>query len=212
MVGRCGRFSPPSTKSPWRLPRSRKCTGPSCTTAESSRSKVQRPDIAKVVQADLDIIKNLAQLIERRIPQLAVYRPLTLAREFERTIKRELDFSRERRTIERCRLQFADEPSVHIPLTFPDLCTSRVLAMEFIEGVAINDLERIRLMGLRPEKSPCTRCADPAQTDLRVRLLPCRSRIPDNLRVLPSGRDRPARLWHFRASRPAERASESPGS
>ena len=148
--------------------------------------KVQRPDIAKVVQADLDIIKNLAQLIERRIPQLAVYRPLTLAREFERSIKRELDFSRERRTIERCRLQFVHEPSVHIPFTFPDLCTSRVLAMEFIEGVAINDLERIRLMGLSPQEI--------AAAGARILLKQVfefgffhADPHPGNLRVLPSG-------------------------
>jgi ubiquinone biosynthesis protein len=114
--------------------------------------KVQRPEIAKVVQADLDIIRNLAQLIERRIPNLAIYRPLSMAREFDRTIRRELDFTRERRTIDRCRLQFAGDRSVHIPLTFPDLCTSRVLAMEFIEGVAINDLEGIRHMGSTPEQ------------------------------------------------------------
>ncbi len=38
--------------------------------------KVRRPEIAKVVRADLDIIKNLAQLVERSLPNLAVYRPL----------------------------------------------------------------------------------------------------------------------------------------
>jgi ubiquinone biosynthesis protein len=148
--------------------------------------KVQRPDIAKVVQADLDIIKNLAHLIERRIPNLAVYRPLALAREFERTIKRELDFSRERRTIERCRLQFGDDCSVHIPLTFPDLSTTRVLAMEFVEGVPINDLEGIRLMGSTPEKI--------AAAGARLLLKQIfefgffhGDPHPGNLRVLPSG-------------------------
>ncbi len=148
--------------------------------------KVQRPDIAKVVQADLDIIKNLAHLVERRIPNLAVYRPLALAREFERTIKRELDFSRERRTIERCRLQFGDDCSVHIPLTFPDLSTTRVLAMEFVEGVPINDLDGIRLMGSTPEKI--------ATAGARLLLKQIfefgffhGDPHPGNLRVLPSG-------------------------
>jgi ubiquinone biosynthesis protein len=148
--------------------------------------KVQRPEIAKVVQADLDIIKNLAQLVERRLPNLAVYRPLAMAREFERTIKRELDFSRERRTVERCRLQFTNERSVHIPLVIPDLCTSRVLAMEFVEGVSINDLERIRSMGLVPEEV--------AITGARLLLKQIfefgffhGDPHPGNLRVLPSG-------------------------
>ncbi len=148
--------------------------------------KVQRPEIAKVVQADLDIIKNLAQLVERRLPNLAVYKPLAMAREFERTIKRELDFSKERRTIERCRQQFANDSSAHIPLVFDHLCTSRVIAMEFIEGVAINDLGAIRSMGIAPEQI--------AVSGARILLRQIfefgffhADPHPGNLRVLPSG-------------------------
>jgi ubiquinone biosynthesis protein len=118
--------------------------------------KVQRPDIAKVIQADVDIIKNLAQLVERRLPHLAVYRPLALAREFERTIKRELDFSTERRTMQRCRMQFAGDPTAHIPLVIEELSTQRVIAMEFIEGVSIEDLEGIRRVHAVPEKVAVT--------------------------------------------------------
>src|SRR5262249_16214578 len=58
--------------------------------------KIRRPEITKVVKADLDIVKNLAQLVERHIPTLAPYRPVALAREFERTLRRELDFTTER--------------------------------------------------------------------------------------------------------------------
>ena len=112
--------------------------------------KVRRPDIAKVVQADLDIIKNLAQLMERRLPMLAPYRPIALAREFERTLKRELDFSAERRTMQRCRIQFAGDPTAHIPSVFEEFSTPRVIAMEFIQGVAINDLEGIQALGVEP--------------------------------------------------------------
>ena len=112
--------------------------------------KVRRPDIVKVVQADLDIIKNLAQLMERRLPMLAPYRPVALAREFERTLKRELDFSAERRTMQRCRIQFEGDPTAHIPLVFEEFSTSRVIAMEFIEGVSINDLDGIRALGADP--------------------------------------------------------------
>src|SRR5205823_1225564 len=86
--------------------------------------KIRRPDIAKVVQADLDIIKNLAQLLERRLPVLAPYRPTGLAREFERTLRRELDFATERRTMQRCHLQFAGEPSAHIPRVHEEFSTS----------------------------------------------------------------------------------------
>jgi ubiquinone biosynthesis protein len=113
--------------------------------------KIRRPDIAKVVRADLDIIKNLAQLVERRLPNLAVYRPMALAGEFERTINRELDFTVERRTIQRCRTQFKDDPSVHVLAVIDEISTVRVLAMEFIEGVPVNNVEAIRAMSLASE-------------------------------------------------------------
>jgi ubiquinone biosynthesis protein len=118
--------------------------------------KIRRPDIAKIIQADLDIIKNLAQLVERRLPNLAVYRPVGLAREFERTIKREIDFTIERRTIQRCRSQFEGDPTAHIPAVLEEISTPRVLAMEFIEGVAVNDLEGIRELALMPEEIAVT--------------------------------------------------------
>ncbi|MDG3002779.1 ABC1 kinase family protein [Paludisphaera mucosa] len=112
--------------------------------------KVRRPDLHKVVAADLDILKNLAQLAERRLPALAVYRPLALVREFERTIKRELDFSIELRTIKRCQAQFAGDATAHIPFVVEEFSTPRVLAMEFIGGVRVDDVAAIRGLGLDP--------------------------------------------------------------
>jgi ubiquinone biosynthesis protein len=113
--------------------------------------KVRRPEITKVVSADLEIIKNLAQLVERRLPNLAIYRPLALAREFERTIKRELDFTIERRTMQRCFKQFAADKTAHVPAVIEEYSTASIIAMEFIEGVPINDLEGIRRLGSTPE-------------------------------------------------------------
>lgn len=112
--------------------------------------KIRRPGIDKVVQADLDILKNLAQVAERRLSFLAPYAPSALAREFERTLRRELDFNVERRTMERCRAQLADDPTAHIPYVVAEYSTARVLAMEFIAGVGVNDLDGLRVLGLQP--------------------------------------------------------------
>jgi len=112
--------------------------------------KICRPGIHKTVQSDLDILKNLAQLAERRLPFLAAYKPLLLAKEFERTIKRELDFAIERRTMQRCRTFFEGDETVHIPFVVEELSTSRVIAMEFIGGGAVDDLPGIRSMGIEP--------------------------------------------------------------
>lgn len=148
--------------------------------------KIRRPDIPKVVAADLDILKNLAQLADRHLPALAVYRPTTLVREFERTIRRELDFSIELRTIKRCQAQFARDSTVHVPFVVEELSTSRVLAMEFIEGVRVDEVAAIRGLGLDP--------ADVATSGARVLTRQIfqfgffhADPHPGNLRVLPGG-------------------------
>lgn len=148
--------------------------------------KILRPGIAKTVQADLDILKNLAQLAERRLPFLAVYKPLTLAKEFERSIKRELDFTIEKRTLQRCQTFFAGDESVHIPFVVEEFSTSRVLAMEFIGGVGVNDLEGLRAMGVDPP----VLAANGAKILLRMIFdfgFFHADPHPGNLRVLPGG-------------------------
>ena len=148
--------------------------------------KIRRPGIEKMVQADLDILKNLAQLAERRLPFLAPYAPVALAREFERTIKREMDFNVERRTMERCRVQFANDPTAHIPYVIKELSTGRVIVMEFIGGVGPNDLEGLRRLGVEP--------ADVAVRGARILLTQIfrfgffhADPHPGNLRVLEGG-------------------------
>jgi ubiquinone biosynthesis protein len=118
--------------------------------------KIRRPGIDKTVQADLDILKNLAQLAERRMPSLIPYGPVSLARELERTLKRELDLSIERRTMERCQGQFAREPTAHIPAVFREYSTAKVLAMELIGGVSVTDVEGLKRLGVEPSEVAIT--------------------------------------------------------
>jgi len=112
--------------------------------------KIRRPGIEKVAQADLDILKNLSQLAERRLPLLAPYGPVPLAREFERSLRRELDLSIESRTMERCRVQLKRDQMAHVPAVYKEYSTSRVLAMEFIRGVGVNDIAGLKQLGVEP--------------------------------------------------------------
>lgn len=148
--------------------------------------KVRRPGIDRIVQADLDIVRNLAHLAERRLPFLAPYQPVGLAREFERALKRELDLNIERRTMERCRRQLANVPFARVPEVFPAQSTGRALCMEFINGVDVNDLEGLRRIGVNP--------ADVADRGARLLLMQIfrhgffhADPHPGNLRVLPGG-------------------------
>lgn len=104
--------------------------------------KVQRTDIARKVEVDLEILAGLALLAER-IPEFRNYRPQATVAEFRRVLSRELDFRRERRTMQQFARNFANDPSLHIPRTFARLSTSRVLTMELVEGIPLNEINRL---------------------------------------------------------------------
>jgi len=113
--------------------------------------KVQRADIQRKVAVDTDILSGLAQLAER-IPEFENYRPRSIADEFQRTIRRELDFGRERRNMEQFAHDFAKDPTIHIPRPYPELSTSRVLTMELVEGIKLSEPERLSRAGLDLEE------------------------------------------------------------
>ncbi len=110
--------------------------------------KVQRPHIQRTIAADLDILRDLARLAQRYLPDIRPLQPIGLVEEFARTIGRELDFLHELHNLERCAKQFADDPTVYIPTAYPALSTSRVLTMEYIQGIKITDHEALQQAGL----------------------------------------------------------------
>jgi ubiquinone biosynthesis protein len=104
-------------------------------------------DIRKKIAVDLDILAGLAQLAER-IPEFQNYRPRAVAAEFQRTLTRELDFTREERNLQEFTRQFQGNPTVRIPRTHPERCSARVLTMELIEGIKLCETARLRETGI----------------------------------------------------------------
>ncbi len=108
-------------------------------TGEEVVVKVQKAGIQRKVDVDLDILTGLAQMAER-IPEFENYRPNALAAEFRRVFRHELDFTREARNMRQFARDFRGDPSVHIPKCYPALSTSRVLTMEYVEGIKLSDI------------------------------------------------------------------------
>jgi ubiquinone biosynthesis protein len=113
--------------------------------------KVQRPHIRHTIAADLDIMRDLARLAERYLSDVRALDPIGLVEEFARTITRELDFRSELHNLERCAENFADDPTVYIPTAYPALSTSRVLTMEYVQGVKITARNELESAGFDPK-------------------------------------------------------------
>ena len=107
-------------------------------TGEPVVLKVRHADIVPKVAVDTDILSGLAQLVER-FPEFQNYHPRAIAEEFQRTIRRELDFRRELRNMQQFSRDFAADPTVHIPRAYLELSTAAVLCMERVEGIKLSD-------------------------------------------------------------------------
>jgi len=102
--------------------------------------KIQRPDISKQIQSDLNILKLLASRAVVEFPETARLDPAGVLREFERSILAELDFTLEAKALVRFRQNFAGkEDIVYIPKLYRELSTPRVLCIEYLNGTRIRD-------------------------------------------------------------------------
>ncbi|OYP37135.1 ABC1 kinase family protein [Rhodopirellula sp. MGV] len=102
--------------------------------------KVQRAGLERTVKQDIELLGGLADLAER-VETLAAWRPADVVRQLAPMILRELDFSRERQTLEHfCQWVQQHNASVVIPRPVPELCTRRVLVMDELVGQSLADL------------------------------------------------------------------------
>ncbi|RGE19030.1 AarF/ABC1/UbiB kinase family protein [Leucobacter sp. wl10] len=102
--------------------------------------KVRRPGAVAQVTQDLEILQNLAQRAEQRWDQARQFNLPGLVDEFSRTLRAELDYLQEGRNAERFARDFADASDVAIPRVFWETTTSRVLTLQRMRGIRIDDL------------------------------------------------------------------------
>lgn len=109
--------------------------------------KIQRPNIEATVNVDLDILADAARLLQTRTPLGELYDLPGVVEEFAATLRAELDFYREGHNADRFRANFADEPYLYIPKVYWDYTTRRVLVMERIRGIKIDDIAALDAAG-----------------------------------------------------------------
>ena len=110
--------------------------------------KIRRPGVVEQVEEDLEILQHLAATASRRSEFASQYDLVGLAQEFAETLRAELDYMREGRNAERFAANFGGDATVHIPRIFWEVTTMRVLTLEHIRGIKINDLTALEAAGI----------------------------------------------------------------
>lgn len=100
--------------------------------------KLQRPGARTQIERDLDLLYQLARMIETNIPEAKVYSPVGLVGEFDRAVTAELDYGQEADNALRFARNFAEVPMVRFPQPYKDASGKRTLVMERFFGGRID--------------------------------------------------------------------------
>ena len=100
--------------------------------------KIQYPGVARSISSDIDNVAALLRLFNLLPLDLDV---AGIAAEAKRQLAQEADYVSESRLLERYTRLVADEPALLVPRVHRDLTTTRVMAMDFVEGQSLEVLE-----------------------------------------------------------------------
>ena len=103
--------------------------------------KVQRPDAARQIDADLALLYQAARIAKERVRQLDFIDTRGLIDEFARSIRQELDYRMEGRNADAFRHNFGQDDRVHIPRVYWSYTRARVLTLEFLSGRKLADID-----------------------------------------------------------------------
>src|SRR5579871_1854368 len=107
--------------------------------------KVQRPGAARQIEADIALLYQAARLAKERIRALDFVDVRQLVDEFARSIRKELDYRLEGRNAQLCHRHFAGAEHVRVPKVYWSYSGSRVLTLEWIDGVQLADLDLVAM-------------------------------------------------------------------
>ena len=98
--------------------------------------KIQRPGIRDIFATDIDIMYHVAHLMEKRMP-MDIINPTEIIKEFEEYTKNELDYIKEAKNVDLFYRNFIGNENIVIPRVYWAYTTSKVLALEYIDGTPL---------------------------------------------------------------------------
>ena len=114
--------------------------------------KIQRPGIGTIVDVDLSALRRVARWLSHvRLVSDRVDMP-ALVEEFAFTSLEEIDYLHEAASAERFGQDFSDDARVSVPELVWERTTRRVLTLQDVTAIKINDVDGLRAAGIDPSE------------------------------------------------------------
>lgn len=109
--------------------------------------KVIRPDVDVVIKKDLRLLLTIARFLERHLYDARRLHLVTVVRDYEHTILRELDLVYEAANTSQLRRNFPDSPLIYVPRIYWDFTCESVMVMERIHAIPVSAVDELRKRG-----------------------------------------------------------------
>jgi len=106
--------------------------------------KVQRPNLKSLFVTDLNIMQQIASILQRNKNWSRGRNWVEIAKECRKVLLKELDFNCEAQYAARFRQQFLDDENVKIPEVIWDMSSEKVLCLSYLEGIKISEIEKLQ--------------------------------------------------------------------
>lgn len=103
--------------------------------------KVQRPDVRRQMEVDIDIALTQARWVAERTDLFGTTDVVAITEEFLDAVREELDYTKEASNADRLWRAFQDDETVAFPRVYWERCSGRVLTLERLDGITMNRLD-----------------------------------------------------------------------
>jgi len=121
------------------------------TDGDAVAVKILRPGIEQAFARDLDLLRWLAEQAERRVPSTRRLRPVDIIDTLAETVAVEMDLRLEAAAGDELRANFAGDPNFRVPRMDWLRTGRRVLTLERIDGIPVDEVEILAAAGHDPE-------------------------------------------------------------
>ncbi|MCF0226413.1 MAG: AarF/ABC1/UbiB kinase family protein [Methanobrevibacter sp.] len=102
--------------------------------------KVQKPNIKKVIETDLEIMEFLGKKMDKHFQQTRSFNIPAIIYEFKHSIMEEINYENELMNMKHLAYNFRHVDYIHIPQTYDDYCGKKIITMELVKGVEVSKI------------------------------------------------------------------------
>ncbi len=114
--------------------------------------KVLRPNIKKIIERDLDLLKTVANLAEQYWFESRHFKPKEMVGEITQSLFDELDLLREGANASQLRRHFFHSDMLYVPDIYWTYSRHNVLVMERINGIPVHNIQALKEAGFDMKK------------------------------------------------------------